>query len=88
MKKPSFLERLTGSVPANDYDRILDEEHHFGDEETEENDNYQTDDNWQETDDHHTNQQEGEHPLLCDYRLADPRRFSTPPCYRARAYSF
>ncbi len=31
MKKPSFLERLTGAVPSNDYDRILDDEHHFGD---------------------------------------------------------
>ena len=29
MKKPSFLERLTGSA-AQDYDRILDEDHHFG----------------------------------------------------------
>lgn len=35
MKKPSFLERLTGSVPKNDYDRILDDDHHFGDEEAE-----------------------------------------------------
>ncbi len=32
MKKPSFLERLTGSVPAADYDRILDDEHEFGSE--------------------------------------------------------
>ena len=30
MKKPSFLERLTGSA-QNDYDRILDDDHHFGD---------------------------------------------------------
>jgi HSP20 family protein len=32
MKKPSFLERLTGSVPATDYDRILDDDHEFGSE--------------------------------------------------------
>ena len=30
MKKPSFLERLTGSVNVNEYDRILDDEHEFG----------------------------------------------------------
>ena len=34
MKKPSFLERLTGATQAtsNDYDRILDDEHEFGSE--------------------------------------------------------
>ena len=63
MKKPSFLERLTGSVPANDYDRILDEEHHFGDEETDESGDYQTEDNWQEPEEHHSSQQEGELPV-------------------------
>ena len=31
MKKPTFLERLTGSASA-DYDRILDEDHHFGED--------------------------------------------------------
>lgn len=35
MKKPSFLERLTGSA-AQDYDRILDEDHHFGEDEPDE----------------------------------------------------
>lgn len=30
MKKPSFLERLTGSVNVNEYDRILDDDHEFG----------------------------------------------------------
>ncbi len=30
MKKPSFLERLTGGVSASEYDRILDDEHEFG----------------------------------------------------------
>ncbi len=32
MKKPSFLERLTGGVSASEYDRILDDEHEFGTE--------------------------------------------------------
>jgi HSP20 family molecular chaperone IbpA len=33
MKKPSFLERLTGSVKTDKYDDVLDEEHEFGEEE-------------------------------------------------------
>ena len=62
MKKPSFLERLTGSVPANDYDRILDEEHHFGDEETEDSEAYATEEEW-EAPAGETTQQEGELPV-------------------------
>lgn len=31
MKKPSFLQRLTGSQQSDEYDRILDEDHKFGD---------------------------------------------------------
>ena len=30
MKKPSFLDRLTGGGHGDDYDRILDENHQFG----------------------------------------------------------
>jgi hypothetical protein len=30
MKKPSFLERLTGSVKTDAYDDVLDENHEFG----------------------------------------------------------
>ena len=30
MKKPTFLERLTGSVNLDEYDEVLDEEHEFG----------------------------------------------------------
>jgi HSP20 family protein len=65
MKKPSFLERLTGAVPANDYDRILDEDHHFGDE-GEEDDGKET---FEETEDWNNNEestathQEGELPV-------------------------
>ncbi len=45
MKKPSFLERLTGSAPDTDYDKILDENHRFGDEadEHEEADTWEND---------------------------------------------
>ena len=63
MKKPSFLERLTGAVPANDYDRILDEEHHFGDEESEEGEQFVNDEQWEEGDRAETSQQEGELPV-------------------------
>ncbi len=65
MKKPSFLERLTGSVPANNYDRILDEDHHFGDEGEEapdgKNSNDETED-WNAEDSAST-PQEGELPV-------------------------
>ena len=32
MKKPSFLERLTGSVNTDEYDEVLSEEHEFGED--------------------------------------------------------
>lgn len=63
MKKPSFLERLTGAVPANDYDRILDEEHHFGDEEGEEGEQFEKEEQWEEGDQTEHSQQEGELPV-------------------------
>lgn len=63
MKKPSFLERLTGAVPANDYDRILDEEHHFGDEGAEGDDAYAEEETWQEDEPVETTPQEGELPV-------------------------
>lgn len=48
MKKPSFLERLTGSVPAEEYDRILDEKHHFGEAGEEEGEEtYGDEEQWQ-----------------------------------------
>ncbi len=64
MKKPSFLERLTGSVPANDYDRILDDDHHFGDENEEETEaTYANDETWDETEEMSHTPQEGELPV-------------------------
>lgn len=32
MKRPSFLERLTGASQTDEYDRVLSDDHHFGDE--------------------------------------------------------
>jgi HSP20 family protein len=61
MKKPSFLERLTGSVPHQDYDRILDDQHHFGDEDTELEEPDQEE--WSAEDNQETTQQEGELPV-------------------------
>jgi HSP20 family molecular chaperone IbpA len=63
MKKPSFLERLTGAAPANDYDRILDEEHHFGDEGEESEDAYAEEENWQDDTQSEATPQEGELPV-------------------------
>lgn len=65
MKKPSFLERLTGAVPSNDYDRILDEDHHFGDEgETDETtDEYASDESWNDSEESPATPQEGELPV-------------------------
>lgn len=49
MKKPSFLERLTGSQ-TDDYDRILDEEHQFGEEDdlAVEEEPYQEEEDWED----------------------------------------
>ena len=70
MKKPSFLERLTGSA-NQDYDRILDEDHHFGQDDMEadeldnESDLYEDDDSEWGSDDSYAapQQQEGELPV-------------------------
>ncbi len=67
MKKPSFLERLTGSAGA-DYDRILDEDHRFGEEDDvlETEDHHQGDQQDQEWEDDYTestDDQEGELPV-------------------------
>jgi HSP20 family protein len=64
MKKPSFLERLTGAAPANDYDRILDDEHHFGDDNEEtEDESYDDGDTWSDQNDDSSAPQEGELPV-------------------------
>jgi HSP20 family protein len=49
MKKPSFLERLTGSVSSDeDYDRILDEDHHFGADQPSESEAYYQEETWED----------------------------------------
>lgn len=66
MKKPSFLERLTGTAPANDYDRILDDEHHFGEDEEDGDDketSYVEDENWNDAEGDKAAPQEGELPV-------------------------
>jgi len=51
MKKPSFLERLTGNQ-ADEYDRVLDDEHQFGEDDdlAVDEQEYQEEENWEEPD--------------------------------------
>ncbi|MBP9717277.1 MAG: Hsp20/alpha crystallin family protein [Candidatus Pacebacteria bacterium] len=71
MKKPSFLDRLTGNVQHDDYDRVLSDSHHFGDEEAEEVDEYgEEEETWQDGDTHDHTPQEGELPVDM-YQTAD-----------------
>lgn len=63
MKKPSFLERLTGGN-SEEYDRILDEEHQFGeDDELAVEEDAAEDDGWNEEETEPDNQQDGELPV-------------------------
>ena len=64
MKKPSFLDRLTGNAPAQDYDRILDEKHTFGDDDAEHDEEGYEEDEWSQ-DSHKDDgpQQDGELPV-------------------------
>ena len=66
MKKPSFLERLTGNAQGQDYDRILDEDHHFGDEDAEmehEEGFQEEEEEWGHEEADHGSQQDGELPV-------------------------
>lgn len=64
MKKPSFLERLTGSVTADPYEEVLDEEHQFGDEDVAVT-HYDDESEWHGQDDEEAEEvvQEGELPV-------------------------
>lgn len=62
MKKPSFLERLTGASNANEYDRILDDEHEFGSDDQQQDPYGDDTESWQE-DHHEETPQEGELPV-------------------------
>ncbi len=46
MKRPSFLERLTGSVNVDEYDEILDEEHEFGENDQAEEAHFEDESEW------------------------------------------
>ena len=61
MKKPSFLERLTGSVSTDEYDDVLDEEHQFGEDDEAAEEHYEEDGEWQGEDGREP--QEGELPV-------------------------
>ena len=66
MKKPSFLERLTGATQAtsNDYDRILDDEHEFGSDDNGQKADFAEDtESWQDDSHSQEAQQEGELPV-------------------------
>jgi len=62
MKKPSFLERLTGSAPAIDYDRVLNEDS-SNDDTDESVDEYEEKDTWEDEHVEEHSQQEGELPV-------------------------
>jgi len=51
MKKPSFLDRLTGSAQTDQYDRILDENHRFGEDDdlAVEDEQYQEEEEWEQS---------------------------------------
>jgi HSP20 family molecular chaperone IbpA len=64
MKKPSFLERLTGGGQKDDYDRILDEEHQFGeDDDLAVEEDGQEEETWENDEDQIATQQDGELPV-------------------------
>jgi len=63
MKKPSFLERLTGNQ-SDDIDRILDEDHEFGaDDDLAVEEQYEEEDEWENDTDAPANTQDGELPV-------------------------
>ena len=69
MKRSSFLERLTGANQADEYDRVLSDDHHFGDDDQRndlvvQRDGYEDNeqDDWGDENDDNT-PQEGELPV-------------------------
>lgn len=62
MKKPSFLDRLTGGTQSNEYDRILDEDHEFGADDEMEKEDSDQDEEWDNTP-QTTSPQDGELPV-------------------------
>ena len=66
MKKPSFLDRLTGNNQGDEYDRVLDDSHHFGEDDDDltvaENMPDEQEDEWDSGDDNGS-AQDGELPV-------------------------
>ena len=65
MKKPSFLERLTGSVNMDEYDKVLGDDAEFTDEEhSDEDEEFKDESEWHsQSDSNEKVQQEGELPV-------------------------
>lgn len=63
MKKPSFLERLTGSMKTDKYDDVLDDEHEFGEEDTKKTDDYAGESEWHGQGNPDEEAQDGELPV-------------------------
>ncbi len=63
MKKPSFLERLTGSIPTDKYDDVLDDEHEFGADDTAPKGGYADDGDWHGQEGPNDEDQDGELPV-------------------------
>ncbi len=63
MKKPTFLERLTGNVNAEEYDRVLSDDHQFGATDAQGDEYAEEEESWQDNDVHDHTPQEGELPV-------------------------
>lgn len=63
MKKPSFLERLTGSVKTDAYDDVLDDEHEFGEDDSKAPNDYDDESEWHGQEGPDDEQQDGELPV-------------------------
>lgn len=63
MKKPTFLERLTGSVKADKYDDVLDDDHEFGADDAVQPQHFGEDSEWHGQEGPDDEAQEGELPV-------------------------
>jgi HSP20 family protein len=63
MKKPSFLERLTGSVKTDKYDDVLDDEHEFGEDDDKQQGGYAEESEWHGQEGLDEEEQDGELPV-------------------------
>ena len=66
MKKPSFLERLTGATETDEYDRVLSDDHTFGEDDVADDELYDEESDWDDqsgSDEDGKNSQEGELPV-------------------------